>query len=151
MYVDYQQVFGSVIWNQRPIYLCHVPPYPRPCICVAWWRRFTSVAHRWPGVGRMLGCRIRLHFHPLANASWFSDVWQRDDALGARWGCSSFSGQHAMRGGQTCFKQCNVTECNVHFSQRTSLHCQSWISSWRFLKLASLVLFRRLACASSVG
>ena len=103
------------------------------------------------GCGRMLGCRIRLHFHPLANASWFSDVWQRDDALGARWGCSSFSGQHAMRGGQTCFKQCNVTECNVHFSQRTSLHCQSWISSWRFLKLASLVLFRRLACASSVG
>ena len=96
--VDYQQ--GSVIWNEKPIYLHHVPPYPRPCIYVAWWRRFTSVAHHWPGVGRMLGCRILLHFHALANASWFSDVWQRDDALGARWGCSSFSGQHPMRGGQ---------------------------------------------------
>ena len=42
-----------------------IMPYPRPCICVAWWRRFTSVAHRWPGVGRMLGCRILLHFHPF--------------------------------------------------------------------------------------
>ena len=62
-------------------------------------------------------------FTLLANASWFSDVWQRDDALGARWGCSSFSGQHAMRGGQTCFKQCSVTEYNVHFSQRTPLQC----------------------------
>ena len=79
-------------------------------------------------------------FTLLANASWFSDVWQRDDALGARWGCSSFSGQHAMRGGQTLFKQCSVTECNVHFSQGTPLHCQSWISSWRFLKLALSVL-----------
>ena len=37
MYVDYQQ--GSVIWNEWPTYLYHVPPYPRPCICVAWWRR----------------------------------------------------------------------------------------------------------------
>ena len=62
-------------------------------------------------------------FTLLANASWFSDVWQRDDALGARWGCSSFSGQHAMRGGQTCFRQCSVTEYSVHFSQRTPLHC----------------------------
>ena len=79
-------------------------------------------------------------FTLLANASWFSDVWQRDHALGARWGCSSFSGQHAMRGGQTLFKQCSVTECNVHFSQGTPLHCQSWISSWRFLKLALSVL-----------
>ena len=84
----------------------------------------------------------------LANASWFADVWQRDDALGARWGCSSFSGQHAMRGGQT------------YFSQRTLLHCPSWMSSWRFLKPASLVLCfsgkcfltaLQSACGSSVG
>ena len=77
-------------------------------------------------------------FTLLANASWFWDVWQRDDALGARWGCSSFSGQHAE--GRPDVLQ--ATQCNVHFSQRTPWHCfcQSWIWSWRFLKPALLVL-----------
>ena len=41
----------------------HVPPYPRPYMDA--WKVQRSVAHRWPGVGRMLGCRILLHFHPF--------------------------------------------------------------------------------------
>ena len=107
------------------------------------WKVQTTVGRVW---GACWDAGFFCIFTLVANASWFSDVWQRDDALGARWGCSSFSGQHARRGGQTCFKQCSVT--SIALNELPSI---AWISSWRFLKPASLVLFRCLASASSVG
>ena len=124
-------------WNERPIYLYHVPPYPRPYMDA--WKVQRSVAHRWPGVGRMLGCRILLHFHPFGQRILiFGCMTARRCAR-----CSLGVFQllwPACEEGRPDLVQ--AVQCNVHFSQRTPWHCicQSWIWSWRFLKPALSVL-----------
>ena len=67
-------------------------------------------AHRWPGVGRMLGAP---DLHRVAALTWLDkpfrpthphvvvDVWQRDDALRCSLGVSRFPGWHVVRGGHT--------------------------------------------------
>ena len=92
-------------------------------------------AHRWPGVGLVLGC---LHSAPIprqdtqgmaltlgANASWFWDVWQRDDALKCSLGVPSGNWLACWRGGLSLLETAHVWIC-----LNRSYELLHWIRIW---------------------
>ena len=94
-------------------------------------------AHRWPGVGLVLGC---LHNAPIprqdihkarhwtlkANASWFWDVWQRDDALKCSLGVPSGSWLACWRGGLSLLETAHVWIDRMSFCIVKGIRCCRW-------------------------